>query len=87
MGLGNGHGGFRAGVEALGRSIPCSFRWFGRRESRDHGQNYLRALLVHSQDRRNGENFRISGSLGLGLAALPRKEPMTVLMGSTIPGV
>ena len=61
---------------------------FGRRESRDHGQNYLRDLLVHSQDRRNAENF--SESVGVSAWALRRflaKAPMTVLMGATIPGI
>ena len=61
---------------------------FGRRESRGHGQNYLRALLVHSQDRRNAEN--VSEAVGVSAWALRRflaKEPMTVLMGSTIPGI
>ena len=41
----------------LGSSIPSSLRWFGRSESRDHSQNYLRALLVQSQERRNAENL------------------------------
>ena len=36
---------------------------FGRRESREHGQNYLQALLVQSQDRRNAEN--LSESVGV----------------------
>ena len=40
---------------------------FGRSESRDHSQNYLRALLVQSQDRRNAEN--LSESVGLVWAA------------------
>lgn len=30
---------------------------FGRRKSRGHGQNYLQARLVRSQDRRNAENL------------------------------
>ena len=39
---------------------------FGRRESRDHRQNYLRAFLVHSQDRRNAENFTESMGVSAG---------------------
>ena len=35
---------------------------FGRSESRDHSRNYLRALLVQSQERRNAEN--LSESVG-----------------------
>ena len=38
---------------------------FGRRESREHGQNYLQALLVQSQDRRNAESLF---TIFLGLA-------------------
>ena len=30
---------------------------FGRRETRDHSRNYLQALLVQSQERRNAENL------------------------------
>ena len=30
---------------------------FGRRESREHSQNYLQALLAQSQDRRNAANL------------------------------
>ena len=52
---------------------------FGRRESRDHRQNYLRAFLVHSQDRRNAENFtesnRVNGSLGWAIQRFLTKAP------------
>ncbi len=30
---------------------------FGRKQRREHGRNYLQALLVQSQERRNAENF------------------------------
>ena len=43
---------------------------FGRSESRDHSQNYLRALLVQSQDRRNAEN--LSESVGVSARAMQR---------------
>ena len=43
---------------------------FGHRESRDLSQNYLRALLVQSPDRRNAENF--SESVGVSLRAMQR---------------
>ncbi len=43
---------------------------FGRRESREHGQNYLQALLVQSQDRRNAEN--LSESVGVSAQGMQR---------------
>ena len=43
---------------------------FGRSESRDHSRNYLRALLVQSQDRRNAEN--LSESVGVPARAMQR---------------
>ena len=43
---------------------------FGRRESREHGQNYLQALLVQSQDRRNAEN--LSESVGVSPRGMQR---------------
>ena len=43
---------------------------FGRRESREHGQNYLQALLVQSQDRRNAEN--LSESVGVSAQGVQR---------------
>ena len=43
---------------------------FGRSESRDHSQNYLRALMVQSQDRRNAEN--LSESVGVSARAMQR---------------
>ena len=43
---------------------------FGRSESRDHSQNYLRALLVQPQDRRNAEN--LSESVGVSARAMQR---------------
>ena len=52
------------GVEAFERvyeafgEFHCFFApLFGRSESRDHSRNYLRALLVQSQDRRNAGNL------------------------------
>ena len=50
---------------------------FGRSESRNHSQNYLRALLVQSQDRRNAEN--LSESVGVSARAmqpLPHQSPL-----------
>ena len=43
---------------------------FGRSESRDHSRNYLRALLVQSQERRNAEN--LSESVGVPARAMQR---------------
>ena len=43
---------------------------FGRRESREHGQNYLQALLVQCQDRRNAENR--SESVGVSARGMQR---------------
>ena len=43
---------------------------FGRSESRNHSRNYLRALLVQSQDRRNAEN--LSESVGVSARAMQR---------------
>ena len=43
---------------------------FGRSESRNHSQNYLRALLVQSEDRRNAEN--LSESVGVSARAMQR---------------
>ena len=57
VGLGNGHGAFEQMYEAFWEFRSLFVPLFGRRESRDHRQNYLRAFLVHSQDRRNAENF------------------------------
>ena len=52
---------------------------FGRRESRDHRQNYLRAFLVHSQDRRNAENFTESMGVSAGpSSASSPKRPRTM---------
>ena len=43
---------------------------FGRSESRNHSRNYLRALLVQSQDRRNAGN--LSESVGVSARAMQR---------------
>ena len=43
---------------------------FGRRESREHSRNYLRALLVQSGERRNAEN--LSESVGVSARAMQR---------------
>ena len=47
---------FERVYEAFGEFHSFFAPLFGRRESRDHSQNYLRVLLVQSQDRRNAEN-------------------------------
>ena len=48
---------FERVYEAFGEFHSFFAPLFGRRESRDHSRNYLRALLVQSQDRRNAENL------------------------------
>ena len=53
---------FEQVYEAFGEFHSVFAPLFGRSESRDHSQNYLRALLVQSQDRRNAEN--LSESVG-----------------------
>ena len=66
---------FEQVYEAFGEFHSFFAPLFGRRESRDHSQNYLRALLVQSQDRRNAENL-FSGGPGPGHAALPHRRPL-----------
>ena len=56
--------------EAFGEFHSFFAPLFGRSESRDHSQNYLRALLVQSQDRRNAEN--LSESVGVPARAMQR---------------
>ena len=43
---------------------------FGRKQWREHSRNYLRALLVQSQERRNAEN--LSESVGTSARAMQR---------------
>ena len=43
---------------------------FGRKQWREHSRNYLRALLVQAQERRNAEN--LSESLGISARAMQR---------------
>ena len=43
---------------------------FGRKQRRERGRNYLQALLVQSQERRNAEN--LSESVGVSARALQR---------------
>ena len=43
---------------------------FGRKQWREHGGNYLRALLVQAQERRNAEN--LSESVGISARAMQR---------------
>ena len=43
---------------------------FGRKQRREHGRNYLQALLVQSQERRNAEN--LSESVGVSARSLQR---------------
>ena len=50
---------------------------FGRKQWRDHSGNYLQALLVQDQERRNAEN--LSESVGIvrpGDAALSHRGPV-----------
>ena len=61
---------FEQVYEAFGEFHSFFALLFGRRESRDHSQNYLRALLVQSQDRRNAEN--LSESVGVPARAMQR---------------
>ena len=61
---------FEQVYEAFGEFHSFFAPLFGRRESRDHSQNYLRALLVQSQDRRNAEN--LSESVGVPARAMQR---------------
>ena len=43
---------------------------FGRKQWREHSRNYLRALLVQAQERRNAEN--LSESVGISAGAMQR---------------
>ena len=43
---------------------------FGRKQRREHGRHYLRALLVQSGERRNAEN--LSESVGVPARSLQR---------------
>ena len=61
---------FERVYEAFGEFHSFFAPLFGRRESRDHSRNYLRALLVQSQDRRNAEN--LSESVGVPARAMQR---------------
>ena len=61
---------FEQVYEAFGEFHSFFAPLFGRSESRDHSQNYLRALLVQSQDRRNAEN--LSESVGVPARAMQR---------------
>ena len=61
---------FEQVYEAFGEFHSFFAPLFGRTESRDHSQNYLRALLVQSQDRRNAEN--LSESVGVPARAMQR---------------
>ena len=50
---------------------------FGRKQWRDHSGNYLQALLVQAQERRNAENLSESvGVSGPGDAALSHRGPV-----------
>ena len=61
---------FEQVYEAFGEFHSFFAPLFGRRESRDHSRNYLRALLVQSQDRRNAGN--LSESVGVPARAMQR---------------
>ena len=61
---------FEQVYEAFGEFHSFFAPLFGRKESRDHSRNYLRALLVQSQDRRNAEN--LSESVGVPARAMQR---------------
>ena len=61
---------FERVYEAFGEFHSFFAPLFGRRESRDHSRNYLQALLVQSQDRRNAGN--LSESVGVPARAMQR---------------
>ena len=61
---------FEQVYEAFGEFHPFFAPLFGRRESRDHSENYVRALLLQSRDRRNAEN--LSESVGVSARAMQR---------------
>ena len=61
---------FEQVYKAFGEFHPFFAPLFGRRESRDHSENYVRALLLQSQDRRNAEN--LSESVGVSARAMQR---------------
>ena len=69
-GLGDGCGELRAGLRqpsGIPRLLAASF---GRKQWRDHSGNYLQALLVQDQERRNAEN--LSESVGISARAMQR---------------
>ena len=50
---------------------------FGRKQWREHSRNYLQALLVQAQERRNAENLSESvGVLRPGDAAFSHRGPV-----------
>ena len=69
-GLGDGCGELRAGLRQPS-GIPRFFAAsFGRKQWREHSGNYLQALLVQDQERRNAEN--LSESVGISARAMQR---------------
>ena len=70
-GLGDGCGELRAGLrQPSGIPTPFFAASFGRKQWRDHSGNYLQALLVQDQERRNAEN--LSESVGISARAMQR---------------
>ena len=57
---------------------------FGRKQWREHSRNYLRALLVQAQERRNAENF--SESVGISARAMQRFLTEARWSGDTVIG-
>ena len=68
---------FEQVYEAFGEFHALFAPLFGRRESREHSRNYLRALLVQSQERRNAENLSESAGVSArAIKALPHRRPL-----------
>ena len=70
-GMGDGCGELRASLRQLSEiSRHLLAASFGRKQWREHSRNYLQALLVQAQERRNAEN--LSESVGISARAMQR---------------
>ena len=67
---GDGCGGVPWGYDSFKEFHSFFAPAFGRKQWREHSRDYLRALLVQSQERRNAEN--LSESVGVSARALQR---------------
>ena len=77
---------FERVYEAFGEFHSFFAPLFGRSESRDYSRNYLRALLVQSQDRRNAGNLSESVGVPPGpCSASSRPPPQTQAAGRAAP--